>query len=85
MNNKRLGLVMILTAVIGCYGCAALGFVAGWRLKGIQPQRIPSPRQIQEMVGVYPDGDIGEKTMAAWKEAYCTQSYLESKKGMGIK
>ena len=85
MNNKRLGLVMILTAVIGCYGVATIGFVAGWRLKGIQPQRIPSIRQLQVSLGVEPDGIVGPIMLKAWKEAYCTQSYLESKKGMGIK
>ncbi len=42
------------------------------------PQHLMSPTELQECIGVEPDGKIGPETMKAWDKALCDQYAAES-------
>ena len=46
---------------------------------------IPSPKELQEVIGVEPDGIIGPRTLAAWEKYYCNQCGIAVCESTGMK
>lgn len=53
--------------------CWESGYAAGYEAGR---NHIPSPRELQNLVGVKSDGVFGDETMKAWKDAYNNQCAL---------